>query len=69
MVDVPAVMPVTSPVVLPIVATAGVALLHVPPPMASLSVLVAPTHIPVMPVMGAVALTVMVLVAIHVPIA
>ena len=59
----------SKPEVLPIVATEGVALLHVPPPIKSLNVVVAPTQMLVMPVMGDVEFTVKVLVAIQVPIA
>ena len=38
-------MPVTIPVVDPIVATPGVVLLHVPPPVLFVSVIVSPTQI------------------------
>jgi hypothetical protein len=45
-------IPVTKPVVEPIVATAGLLLLQVPLPIPSLSVVVAPTHIFVLPVIA-----------------
>ena len=52
MTDVPAVTPVTTPPTV-IVATAGVALLHAPPAVALLKVVVALTHTLVVPVMAA----------------
>jgi hypothetical protein len=52
MTDVPAVTPVTTPPAV-IVATAGVALLHVPPAVALLKVVVALTHTLVVPVIAA----------------
>ena len=56
---VPAVTPVTMPVPDPIVAMAVLLLLHVPPPEASLSVVVNPTHAFRVPVMGSKGPTVM----------
>jgi len=62
MTDVPADTPVTTPPAV-IVATAGVALLHVPPPVASLNVVVDPSHTFNVPVIAAgIGLTVTVLV-------
>ena len=61
----PAVAPVTKPVVL-IVATAGVALVQVPPTVASANCVVKPTQTAAVPVIGATvgtALTVTVCVA------
>ena len=52
MTEVPAVTPVTTPPAV-MVATAGVALLHVPPAVALLSVVVEPTHTLVTPVITA----------------
>ena len=52
MVAVPAPMPVTNPVVASIYATPGSVLLHEPPGVASLSVVVWPTHRLVIPVIG-----------------
>jgi hypothetical protein len=49
MVDVPAVMPVT----VPLVTEAPAVLLHVPPPVASASTVVRPTHTEAVPVMAA----------------
>ncbi len=43
-VAVPAEIPVTTPVVLPTVATPGALLVHVPPGVASVNVIVEPTH-------------------------
>ena len=54
---VPAATPVTIPV-LPTEATVGALLLHVPPPVISLKVIVWPTHTLAGPVMGAIAFTV-----------
>ena len=67
-IEAPSDMAVTAPV-LPIVATAGLLLLHVPPLVASVSVVVPPAHSVVMPVItpADTALTVMVLVAVAVP--
>ena len=63
MLDVPADTPETIPVV-PIVATPVLALVHVPPPVASASVVVAPVQTVRVPVMAAgVVLTVTILVA------
>ena len=49
----PSSIPVTTPVVLPMVATDGVPLLHVPPVVRSVSVIVAPAHTAVGPLMAA----------------
>ena len=65
----PAVAPVTTPVVL-ILATAALLLLHTPPVVASVRVEVAPMHIVVVPLMAATlgeGLTVIVAVAVAVP--
>jgi hypothetical protein len=43
-VDVPGVSPLTMPVAVPIIATADVLLLHMPPVMASVSGRLPPTH-------------------------
>jgi hypothetical protein len=48
--DVPALIPVTSPVAAPTVATAGVALDHTPPAVVLVHVVVEPTQIGVVPV-------------------
>ena len=66
---VPAETPVTTPAVATTVAIAGRLLVHVPPGVASESVVVVPTHIPVAPVMGDIGFTLTVLVAVHAPIA
>ena len=55
---VPLVSAVTRPVPRPMVATAGVPLLHVPPGAASASVEVLPAHKDNVPVMGEIGLTV-----------
>lgn len=55
MVAVPADMPVTTPVAESIVAFEGLLLIHVPPGVAWLSVVVAPTHTLRVPVIAAVA--------------
>ena len=52
MVDVPADTPVTIPDAEPIVATAGVLLLQVPPVVVLESVVVAPMHVVSVPVIG-----------------
>lgn len=52
MVAVPVATAVTNPVVTPIVATAVLSLVHVPPVVLLLSVVVAPVHIAVVPVIG-----------------
>jgi len=65
----PADTPVTNPVVEPIVAIAEGLMVHVPPVAASDSVVVAPTHTPVAPVIGDMGLTLNVLVTWHPPIA
>ena len=59
----PAATPVTMPLVDPIVARVVLPLSHVPPPMASVNVIVEPMHTDVGPAMGASALIVSVLVA------
>lgn len=59
MTEVPAATPVTVPPVSSTVATAVFKLLHVPPATASLKVVVLPEHNDIMPVTGAVGLTVM----------
>lgn len=53
MVAVPIELPVTSPVLLPTVATPTVPLVHVPPVVALLSVVIEPTHTVAVPVMAA----------------
>ena len=53
MVTVPAVIPETTPVVIPTVAIEVLLLLHVPPVVASASVLVEPRHTLIVPVIGA----------------
>ena len=59
-------MPVAIPVAEPIVATATFADAHMPPEVASLSVVVPPLHITVVPVMGAgLGLTVMVVLVVQ----
>jgi hypothetical protein len=65
MTDVPAVTPVTTPPAV-MVATAGVALLHVPPAVTLLKVVVEPMQTLVVPVMAAGSgLTVTVVVTAH----
>ena len=65
MTDAPPVTPVTTPPAV-IVATAGVALLHVPPAVALLNVVVEPAHTLVIPVIAAGnGLTVTVVVTTH----
>lgn len=54
-VAVPAAIPMISPMDVPEVATNGLLLLHTPPGVASVSVVVAPTHSPAAPLMGAIA--------------
>ena len=62
----PVLIPVIIPVALPAVAINGLLLLHIPPVVTSLSVVVAPTHIVVVPVIAAgSAYTVSVLVVLH----
>ena len=61
--DVPEAIPVTTPLVVPIEAIDVLPLVHVPPVMASLNVVVFPTQTEVAPVIGAVGLTTTVLVA------
>jgi len=66
--DVPAAMPFTVPVDEPIVATPELLLLHVPPDVAELSVLLLPVQMPVVPVIEAgVLFTVNVVVAMQLP--
>lgn len=67
MVAVPAATPVIIPVEAPIVAIAVLLLLHVPPP-AAVNGLVAPTHTPVAPLIVDPAITLIVLVAMQLPI-
>jgi len=58
MILVPEAIPVTRPVPLPIVATEGRLLVHVPPGVGSTSVVVPPTHIFVVPtIVAGVAIT------------
>ncbi len=52
MVEVPADTPVTTPVIEPMVATAGVLLLQVPPVVVFERVVVAPIHVVSVPVIG-----------------
>ena len=62
----PAATPVTTPVVEFTVAKEALLLLHVPPTVASLSVLVKPIHALAVPVMDAGnGLTVIIVVAVH----
>jgi len=72
MIEFPADMPVTSPVPVPIAATAGVSLDHVPPVVVLVQSCDAPVHIGVIPVivcvMGAVIVTVLVAVLTQPPI-
>lgn len=63
MVTLPAATPVTIPDEEPIVAVAGIALLHVPPPIDADSVLVPPVHTVVPPDITASGFTVIVFVA------
>ena len=65
--ELPADMPVTAPVPAITVATAVLLLLQVPPATVLLNVFAAPMHIPKVPVIGAVALTVMIFVAMQPP--
>ena len=68
MVDVPADTPITRPVDEPIVATGVMLLLQVPPVVASLSKVVAPTHTLAVPVIaGGPEVTVTVVVDIQLP--
>ena len=53
MIAVPPDMPVTTPEPLPTVAIVVLLLVHVPPPVASLNVVVKPTHTDVIPVIVA----------------
>ena len=62
MVVVPPVMPATMPVPSPIVATVVLLLVQVPAPEGSVSVVVVPAHMEVVPELGASAFTVMVVV-------
>ena len=54
MVAVPPLTPVTIPVVAPTVATAGVLLLHVPPVVGFVRVVVRPVHVVSVPAMPAI---------------
>lgn len=63
-VDVPVATPVTTPEARPTVATDTVLLLHVPPAVASVSVVVFPMHIDNVPSIGEVGFTVMVTVPV-----
>ena len=68
MVAVPPVIPVRIPVVAPIVPTAVLLLLQVPPVLASLRVVVLPAHIGVVPIMApGVGFTVIVVVVLQPP--
>jgi hypothetical protein len=58
MVTVPALMPVTTPVAEPTVATAGLLLLQVPAPEVVANKVVLPTQTFIVPVIGAIAATV-----------
>ena len=61
---VPGVIPLTIPVAGPMVAIAGLLLLHVPPGVASVNIVVPPVQAPDNPIIGvAVLLTVIVVVA------
>ena len=55
---VPPAIPVTRPVAAPMVATPGVPLLQAPPAVASLNVVVLPTHTVSVPVIGDIGFTV-----------
>lgn len=63
MVTVPGASPVTIPLVIPIVAIDGLLLVHVPPGVALLSVVV--VQIEVEPVIGDTGLTVKVITSVH----
>jgi hypothetical protein len=63
---VPALTPDTTPVEDPIVATDVLLLVQVPPPVALLNAVVPPTHTVVVPVIGVIGFTVIVLVAVAV---
>ena len=67
MVAVPADIPETIPVAAPALATAGLILLHEPPAIALLNVVELPAHIEAVPVTGATALMVTVVVALQPP--
>ena len=64
-VAVPVPIPVTTPVPEPMVPTAVLLLVHVPPAVASLKVVVSPTHAVVVPVMAEIGPTVTVLVTLQ----
>ena len=66
-VEVPEATPLTTPVDDPTVATEVVLLLQVPPVVASVSVLVKPTHIDGVPVIGLIGLIVAIAVALALP--
>jgi hypothetical protein len=62
----PGATPVTIPLTKPTVATEGLALVHVPPGVASFNVVVEPTHVCVVPVMAAgMGFTVKVVAVVH----
>ena len=67
MFTVPTLIPITTPVVAPTVAIAGLLLLHVPPGVGCVHVVLDPTHTFVAPVTApvSVAFTVICVVAIH----
>lgn len=66
MVDVPAAVPSTTPLLLPMAATEVLLLVHVPPPVPLLSAVVLPTHTDRLPVMEVDSvLTVMVFIAVQ----
>lgn len=65
---VPPAAAVNSPEEIPIVAAAGLELLHVPPGVASLIVAVVPVHITVGPVIGVIGCTVITAAAKHPPV-
>jgi hypothetical protein len=68
MITVPEDIPVTIPLLPPTVASSGLPLLHIPPGMMSLSVIVCPTHTFVGPVIAAGdAITVATIVTEHPP--
>lgn len=65
----PAVTPVTMPVVLFTVAIAVLPLLHTPPVVGLVSVVVVPAHKPAVPLMAPTALMVIVRIAAQLPVA
>lgn len=65
-IEVPALTPVTMPVVEPMVATPVLPLVHMPPPVASVTVVVAPMHaLNVPPIAAGLAFTVTTVVALQ----